>query len=46
MFGRSTTAMSYVLSAALTVIFSAIVNVMAHIKMKGIDMIESLKSAE
>ena len=33
-------------SAALTLIFSAIVNVMAHVKMKGIDMIESLKSAE
>ena len=46
MFGRSTTAMSYAFSAALTVIFSAIVNVMAHVKMKGIDMIESLKSAE
>ena len=43
---RSTTAMSYAFSAALTVIFSAIVNVMAHVKMKGIDMIESLKSAE
>lgn len=46
MFGRETGTMSYVLSALLTALFSAMVNVIAHKKMKGINMVESLKSAE
>ena len=46
MFGREVTAGCYLLSAGLTVIFSVIVNIIAHRQMKGIDMVESLKSAE
>ena len=46
MFGRDTDPMSYVWAALLTVLFSVIVNVMAHFKMKKIDMSASLKSAE
>ena len=46
MFGREVTAGCYVISAGLTALFSVIVNVMAHRQMKGIDMVESLKSAE
>ena len=46
MFGREVTTGCYVISAGLTALFSVIVNVMAHRQMKGIDMVESLKSAE
>ena len=46
MFGRSLNANSYIWSSLLTVLFSALVNVMAHRRMKEIDMVESLKSAE
>ena len=46
MFGREVTAGCYVISAGLTALFSVIVNVMAHRQMKGINMVESLKSAE
>ena len=46
MFGRETDPRSYVWAAILTVIFSVIANLMAHFKMKKIDMVESLKSAE
>lgn len=46
MFGRDTDPHSYLFAAVLTAVFSVIVNVMAHRKMKQIDMVESLKSAE
>ena len=46
MFGRDTDPRSYAFAAVLTAVFSVIVNVMAHKKMKLIDMVESLKSAE
>ncbi len=46
MFGRDTDPMAYVWAALLTALFSAAVSLLAHRKMKGIDMVESLKSAE
>lgn len=46
MFGRDTDPMAYVWSALLTALFSAAVSLLAHRKMKDIDMVESLKSAE
>ena len=46
MFGRQTAPSAYVYAAILTMIFSVLVNVLAHFKMKKIDMVESLKSAE
>ena len=46
MFGRDTDPMAYVWSALLTALFSAAVSLLAHRKIKGIDMVESLKSAE
>ncbi len=46
MFGRTTDPMSYLYASLLTVAFSLIVNLMAHFKLKKIDMVESLKSAE
>ena len=46
MFGRQTEWTAYVYAAILTMLFSVLVNVLAHFKMKKIDMVESLKSAE
>ena len=46
MFGRTAPPYAYVLAAALTVLFSAIVNVAAHFSLKKIDMVESLKTVE
>lgn len=46
MFGRQTAMSAYVYAAILTMLFSVLVNVLAHFKMKKIDMVESLKSAE
>lgn len=46
MFGRQTATSAYVYAAILTVLFSVAVNVLAHFRMKKIDMVESLKSAE
>ena len=46
MFGRETDPRSYLFAAILTCLFSLIVNLMAHRRMKSIDMVESLKSAE
>ena len=46
MFGRQTALSAYVYAAILTMLFSVLVNVLAHFKMKKIDMVESLKSAE
>lgn len=46
MFGRQTATSAYVYAAILTALFSLLVNVLAHFRMKKIDMVESLKSAE
>lgn len=46
MFGRETDPTSYLYAAILTALFSLLVNLMAHFKLKKIDMVESLKSAE
>ena len=46
MFGRTAPPYAYVLAAALTALFSLIVNVVAHFRLKKIDMVESLKTVE
>ena len=46
MFGRSIAPESYVYCAVLTALFAVIVNVIMFFKLRKIDMIESLKSAE
>ena len=46
MFGRTAPPYAYVLAAAMTALFSLIVNVAAHFKLKKIDMVESLKTVE
>jgi len=46
MFGRTAPQYAYVYAAVLTVVFSAVVNVVAHFKLKKVDMVESLKTVE
>ena len=46
MFGREFHFMSFFLATALTLVFSAAVNLMIRIKLKKIDMVESLKSVD
>ena len=46
MFGRAAPPYAYILAAALTVVFSVIVNIAAHFKLKKVDMVESLKTVE
>ena len=46
MFGRSIEGLSYVYSILLTVVFAVLVNFGMLFKLKKIDMVESLKSAE
>ena len=46
MFGRTAPPYAYVLAAAMTAFFSLIVNVVAHFKLKNVDMVESLKTVE
>ncbi len=46
MFGRSIHAPSYVNSAALTLLFAVVVNLAMWPRLRGIDMVESLKSIE
>ncbi|MEG0806340.1 MAG: FtsX-like permease family protein [Lachnospiraceae bacterium] len=46
MFGRSINGSSYLISLLLTLLFSILVNLVMYIKIKNIDMIESLKSVE
>ena len=46
MFGRTAPPYAYIMAAGLTVVFSAIVNVVAHFSLKKIDMVESLKTVE
>lgn len=46
MFGRVLAPTSYLYSVILTVIFSLLVNLSAHKKLKKLDMVESLKTVE
>ncbi len=46
MFGRDIKAVTFVLSALLTCFFASLVNVIMHLRLKKIDMVESLKSVE
>ena len=46
MFGKEMTVFSYLASILLTVLFTAIVNFVMYFRLKKIDMVESLKSAE
>lgn len=46
MFGRTAPAYAYLLAAALTAVFSVIVNIAAHFRLKKVDMVESLKTVE
>ena len=46
MFGRNINTLSYIYSMAFTVMFSMIVNAAMYLKLKKINMVESLKSAE
>lgn len=46
MFGRAARPMSYVWAVVLTIVFSLLVNLAAHRRLKKIDMVESMKTAE
>ena len=46
MFGRVLAPSSYLYSVVLTVVFSLLVNLSAHRKLKKLDMVESLKTVE
>lgn len=46
MFGRTAHLMSYGCAAGLTAVFTVLVNMAAHRKLKKIDMVESLKTME
>ena len=46
MFGRTLSLSSYLCAVVLTVIFSLLVNLAAHQKLKKLDMVESLKTVE
>lgn len=46
MFGRSIEPLSMVIAAAVTVLFSIVVIIIMHYKLKKISMVESLKSVE
>jgi len=46
MFGRDIRPMSYIYSLALTIIFSILANLFSSRKLKRIQMVEALKSAE
>ena len=46
MFGRTAPLYAYVLAALLTAVFSAVVNLAAHFRLKKVDMVESLKTVE
>ena len=46
MFGRTIKPMSYVFSALLTLVFSALVKLVMHRKLRHISMVESMKAPE
>ncbi|WP_162840258.1 ABC transporter permease [Acetanaerobacterium elongatum] len=46
MFGREIGWLSYLLAAALTLVFTLLVNLVLHFRLKKVSMVESLKSLE
>ena len=46
MFGRSIKPLSYLFAALLTLLFSLLVNLVMHRKLKKISMVESMKAPE
>ncbi len=46
MFGRSISWLSFLLSAALTLLFTLLVSLVMYRKLKRIDMVESMKAGE
>ncbi len=46
MFGRTIYPMSYILAALFTLLFSVLVTLVMHRRLKNVDMIEALKSVE
>ena len=46
MFGREIKKISYLYSICLTILFSVLVNLFMHFKLKKLDMVESMKSVE
>ena len=46
MFGRNITNLSFLYAALLTIIFTALVNIIIYFKLKKIPMVESLKSVD
>lgn len=46
MFGREIHFAVFIISAVLTLVFAAIVNIIMHFRIKKIDMVESMKSVE
>jgi putative ABC transport system permease protein len=46
MFGKNVQVVSYLLSALLTMMFAAIVNIFMYRQLRKINMVESLKAAE
>lgn len=46
MFGREIGWLSYLLAAALTLVFTLLVNLVLHFRLKKVSMVESLKSIE
>ena len=46
MFGRTVAPTSYLWAVLLTTVFSLVVNLAAHRKLKKLDMVESLKTVE
>lgn len=46
MFGRTASIQSYLLAAAVTVVFAALVDLIMYPKLKRIDMVESMKAPE
>lgn len=46
MFGRTITPISFVISFALTIVFSIFINIIMQKKLKAIQMVESLKAVE
>lgn len=46
MFGRNITTISYIISGAITIIFSLLVNMFMSKKLKNIKMVDSMKAID
>ena len=46
MFGREIKRISHLYSICLTILFSVLVNLFMHFRLKKLDMVESMKSVE